>query len=641
MSGEAPPAVRFWDTSTGRQFSALQMSPDALVRSLALSSDATKVATGNMFGELSLWDSATGNELWQTSAADPLTSVVVTPNGDRGVTAGYGGHLVLWNLESGSPIRTFGDSAAADPAHFASIALTDGGRSLLSATTDGEVRVWEVASGGLQKSLSTEDAHEGRVDHVAVSSGGRHVVSAAGKKYVIWDLDAPEGVVESESGTESPVSTLKLSPDGSLLAVGTEAGDVRIGGLDSHHGLPWDCGPGHDAHVAALGFSKSGYKFVSGDWQGNIHFYDRAVCQRSGMEEGFTFFEVGPNPSPVSAIALSPQGELAASGGRGGAVTLWDTATGKPRWTSPGHTGSVESLDVSDDGERMVSVGWDGTMKLWDVSTGKSIYSAVFHGATGFLAWTGDGYFAGTAAAARNLLAVVDGNRTYAIDQFFDRFYNPGIIRARVLGEGTSELESRSLTAGFAEPPKVEIVAPLGEPGGGGSLEVTVRAVDHGGGVKDIRLYVNEKLAGGDRGLGVKAREEVVERVFQVALSPGKNLLRAVATSDESIESAPFEVEVEYKKKVSGVTCWVLAVGINKYKNGAYNLNYARADAEAIREVVKKRGGSLFDGIEVVELYDEQARAGPLREALEGIRRRAKPEDVLVIYYSGQGVADD
>ena len=68
----------------------------------------------------------------------------------------------------------------------------------------------------------------------------------------------------------------------------------------------------------------------------------------------------------VRTVALSPDGQILASGSADNAIILWDVATGRPLTN---HTATVRSVTFSPDGKRLASAGGDHVV-LWDVSPG-------------------------------------------------------------------------------------------------------------------------------------------------------------------------------------------------------------------------------------------------------------------------------
>jgi WD40 repeat protein len=71
---------------------------------------------------------------------------------------------------------------------------------------------------------------------------------------------------------------------------------------------------------------------------------------------------------PVAAVALSPDGRLAASGSRDETVRLWSVPDGKPLAVLSGHTDRVTGVAFHPDGRRVASCSTDGSVRLWDVS---------------------------------------------------------------------------------------------------------------------------------------------------------------------------------------------------------------------------------------------------------------------------------
>ena len=84
----------------------------------------------------------------------------------------------------------------------------------------------------------------------------------------------------------------------------------------------------------------------------------------------------------VYASAVSPDGRFAALGtsDRGqGFLTLWDTGSGQLVRKFEGHTDSVVSLAFSGDGRRLLSGSFDQTAKLWDVASGALLRTLAGH----------------------------------------------------------------------------------------------------------------------------------------------------------------------------------------------------------------------------------------------------------------------
>ena len=80
----------------------------------------------------------------------------------------------------------------------------------------------------------------------------------------------------------------------------------------------------------------------------------------------------------VSSVAFSSDGKLLASSG-GGAIKLWDVASGGELRTLSVHSSSVTSVAFSPDGKLLASGDWDNTVKLWDVASGHELHTLSGH----------------------------------------------------------------------------------------------------------------------------------------------------------------------------------------------------------------------------------------------------------------------
>ena len=274
---------------------------------------------------------------------------------------------------------------------------------------------------------------------------------------------------------------------------------------------------------------------------------------------------------------------------------------------------------------------------------GKLLYSYITMEDGDWLAFLPDGRFDGTQNAISKV-CFSQGNKTYGLEQFAERFYQPGLISLVTSGLSSGGDITPSAVLAAGTPPLVKITAPLAGDAAQNEVEVTVEArPQNGGGVKAIRLYHNGRLVGGPsnlRGIVVEAaapQSGVVTQKFTVTLAPGDNALRAVAYSKTDLESLPDTVRlVSNAPPAAKPVLRVLVVGVNVYRDATMKLDYARPDAEALADFLQKQT-KLFADVKITRLLDEAATGEAIKAALGQMAKDAAPNDVAVIYLAGHG----
>ena len=223
----------------------------------------------------------------------------------------------------------------------------------------------------------------------------------------------------------------------------------------------------------------------------------------------------------------------------------------------------------------------------------------------------------------------------YSIDNFYEKFFNPVYVASVLQGKKAEGLAD--IRRGIQSPPDVRIISPKpNDSFNTDTITIKVAAKDTGGGIDEIRLYHNGKALGDDqRGVKLVSRGGETVRDFQVMLVDGLNTFRAVGFSSDRTESNPYEMTVSLAAPSKDVSLYVFAVGINKYRNPALNLNYAVPDAKSIAGFFRQKG-QLFKKVNIIEIYDAEATKERILAKLSELEK-TNPQDAVLLYLAGHG----
>ncbi|GAB4285010.1 MAG: hypothetical protein Fur0025_16210 [Oscillatoriaceae cyanobacterium] len=169
------------------------------------------------------------------------------------------------------------------------------------------------------------------------------------------------------SGHLQPVAALCISPDGQILASGSDDNTIKL----------WEISTGEEIATLAssdvlsfqtitgIVFSPSGEMLVSSSDDGSIKLWNVATGTLTGT--------IASHPEPLHCLAISPDGQILAAGSDDSTIQLYRLPDGEKIATLTGHTEPVHGLGMSPDGQILASGSADNTIKLYRLADRQEI----------------------------------------------------------------------------------------------------------------------------------------------------------------------------------------------------------------------------------------------------------------------------
>ncbi len=298
--------VHLFDAKTSAHLRTLQPAHEAGVEALAFSPDGVTLASGSL-REVVLWNVATGKRRATVDGfADRVVSLDFSPDGTLLAAASgaptVDGEVQLLHPETGNLVREL-KSAHSDTVY--GVRFSPDSQLLATCGADQAIRIFEVASGNLLKTL---EGHTHHVLDIDWRSDGRILASAgADMKVRLWNFDSGEQLTRINRG----------------------GGAINTVFLDH---------PAQVNHVAFIGETS---QLVSTSGRQPVRLWDLQLEERPGnyakpYHRGSVGRELSNQNDYLYAVAISDDGSLIVAGGRGGVVFVYGIEEGeKPLTLTP------------------------------------------------------------------------------------------------------------------------------------------------------------------------------------------------------------------------------------------------------------------------------------------------------------------
>jgi WD40 repeat protein len=273
--GDRTGKLHIWDFRMGEKRKSIR-AHSGPIRRLIPSHDGGSLITASADQTLKLWNLNSWKQITQFNGhVEVVTSVALVPGRDEIVSSSFDGTLIRWETARGSLLARYGSIIDEDAAPVATpidwttldrhitwardVIVPPLGDRIISAGNEGVVLIWDLDSGRVVERLP---GNAGPIMCLALSPDGTRLLAGCYKKVLsLWDLTRGELVqqIAHDSGTPAAVA---FSPNGRLALSGGADGIVRVWNAASGQELHQF--EGHEGTVTSAQFMTDGRRVVSG-----------------------------------------------------------------------------------------------------------------------------------------------------------------------------------------------------------------------------------------------------------------------------------------------------------------------------------------------------------------------------------------
>lgn len=663
-TGSFDKTVKLWDVETGRELRTFR-GHASYVNCVAFSRDGRYVFSASHEGVSKLWEAATGREIRAFEGpSNSANAGTFSPDGRYAVAANTGYPATFWETATGRELRTLqGDKGA-----ITSMVFSPDGRYVLSAGYDKSVTVWEAATG---RQVRAFPINVKIPMFYTFSPDSSHVIVGHDNELTVWET-ATGRQVRTLTGHANLVKAAVFSPDGQyVLSAGFDK-TVRLWQMPTGRQV-WTSEL-QNSMVDAVAFSHDGRYVLTACSDYTIKLREAATGKEIRAFQGHS--------NSITSLAFSSDDRYALSGSWDETLRLWEVATGRQVWAFQGYSGAVKFVRFSPDGRRTLSGHFNGSIKILNAADGREICMMAKFRDGEWIAFTPEGYF----NASKNgpaYISVRKGNSVFGLDQFYDIFYRPDIVEAKLRGEDVRTLAPANLEEAMLNPPPVVEFVRVPSESADAGVTISYRVTSTGGGIGEVRLFHNGKLIKSDgfyrqavvaptdrnntllasnsraikdylRSVALVSRKEnilsliesapkgdVYEGTVTVDAVSGENDIGLAAFNrNNSVQSMLKTATFKSTVKQGAPHIYIMAVGIDEYKIPGNNLIYAVKDAESIARTLQERSKTQYkpENIHALTLRNADSTKINILNDINKLSKIVKPDDVFVFFIASHGV---
>jgi WD40 repeat protein/serine/threonine protein kinase len=228
--------------------------------------------------------------------------------------------------------------------------------------------------------LERRDPDQARplLDQAAAAAPDSHEVAAA--RDAATAAEQPVRCLRTLAGHRDSVAAVALTPDGRLALTASADATARLWELTGGREFPRRVRRagclrtlrGHQFSVDAVALTPDGRLALTGGWDHTARLWELSSGRCLRTLEG--------HAQTVGSVALTADGRLALTGSWDQTARLWELASGRCLRTLEGDSEWGVAVALTPDGRLGVTGGGDGTARLWELASGRCLRTLEGHG---------------------------------------------------------------------------------------------------------------------------------------------------------------------------------------------------------------------------------------------------------------------
>ena len=593
-----------------------------------------RMVSGDQDGGIRFWEWPGGKAVGRIAPhRGKIDTLAVSPDGRHLTQIDHDRGARIWDLRDGRDFLTI-------RGRWASVAFLPDNQTLAMTDHDGAVRLVDLATTKIKDAAFDPPGRDGGnaatawgFESLATSPDGKRIAggSPQGPVACVWPAGggAPSLTIRDH---EDAISVVGFADDSKHLLTASRDGVTKIRAIEADGPL-WEliveAGDSEDADPAV-----TAAKIAPGTFTRVVtgHRDGRLLAWELGADRRPKPIEIGRFEGAVHGVAFTPDASRLIACGADKTVRLWrfdgPLPPGPPARFAPQHDEQVNALVAWPNGQLLATAGDDATIRFWKPDGPKLLGTLAGDPQSGrWVAYTPDGRF-DSAPGGEARVTYVQADRIFTLDQVGDD--------GRVFGLGAMWLDGKTPEGRsglmVSRPPPLWLAPP--SPANENEVDLTVRLAEPG--MENLRIYLNDEPVRDDDDFRPTADPN--RKMVRVRLAPGENQLVAMASrpGPGAIfgRSNVIRLDGPTPDSVPSGVVHSLALGISKYDRNS--LQFADRDATDLAEFLANHGvgEGKRSGLKLV-LRNDQVTPRAVEDALQAMRRQARPEDTVVVFLAG------